>query len=83
VSADLKVVTMRDHSLREVSAMLRQTAENIDAGQYGEIGTCAMVLFGDKINVFGFGPDASGPTVHIVLCAGAAELQQSLRDHGK
>lgn len=81
MSAEL--VKLRENTLADVSAHLRKLADRIDAGEYGEVGCCAVALLGDELAVFGYGPDSAGPSTACTLHAGFLQLQQAMLEHGK
>lgn len=80
---ELKVVTIHDSNYRDTVKTLRLIADQIEAGQFGAVGCCAVVILGDRLEVFGMGPDSDGAAVHLVLCAGVARLQSTLLEHGR
>lgn len=81
--AALKVVSIHESNFRDAVTTLRLIADRIEGGDYGEVGCCALVVLGDALNVFGMGPDSEGPSVHYLLCSGAASMVQAALDHGK
>ena len=42
-------------NFRDISATLRRVADQIEAGEYGYIGTAALVLHGNTLEVFEIG----------------------------
>lgn len=79
MSAEL--VTLHEHSLHDVSAHLRKLADKIEAGEYGEVGCCAISMLADKLNVFSYGPDSAGPATACTLHAGFLYLQTAFLEH--
>lgn len=77
-----EVKTLYESNRVDVPASLRLIADEIERGDLGEIGTCAVVVMGSSLEVFGLGPDSAGPTIHLVLHAGANKLQHGLLEHG-
>lgn len=61
---------------------LRKLADDIEAGIYGEVATCAVTTFGDRLEVFGCGADSAGPTVALVLNAGALRIASEIERYG-
>ena len=63
-------------NLSDIPAMLRKLAEDIEAGDHGEVPICLVVLprGGDWPDIFGFGPD--GDTSDAALI-GHLELAKS------
>lgn len=80
---DLKVVTLHDSNFRDPVATLRSIADDIEAGRYGDVGTVALVLLGDTLEVFGLGRDSEGPSVGLLLHAGFLRLSRALEEHGQ
>ncbi|QWP79215.1 hypothetical protein J5226_12860 [Lysobacter sp. K5869] len=57
-----------------VAEVLRRVADKIDAGEYGDVGEGALVLYGNGLEVFGLG-SADGHGAHYLLCCGARRLE--------
>jgi hypothetical protein len=70
-------------SLAAVADHLRKVADKIDKGDFGAVGCCSVVVLGNKLNVFGFGSDAAGPSCAAVLMAGAHQLIETIVHHGE
>lgn len=79
---DLKVVPLYESNLRDPVATLRNIADQMEAGEYGEIGSVAMVVMGDTLEVFGFGADSETPTVALLLHAGFQKISTAIMNHG-
>ena len=79
---DLKVVgEIKPPDYRDPVKMLRNLADNIEAGDYGTVHTIAIATFGDVgLEVFGGGDDSVGPTVAMVFQAASMKMCQSLVD---
>lgn len=82
MSANLKVVSIYPSNFRDPAAALRSIADRIDAGELGEVGTCAVAIFADELTVYGSGPYSEGPTVHYLFCSAANFMQQQLTAYG-
>jgi hypothetical protein len=52
-----EIITLRDATLRDVPAMMRQLADEIEAGEYGKEPqvVCVVQIPGDYPAVFGWG----------------------------
>ena len=52
-----EVITLREHSLQDIPAMLRRCADRIEAGEHGTVTAMAAVaqIDGDDIQVWGWG----------------------------
>lgn len=84
---ELKVVTMREHSLRDISAQMRQLADRIDAGEFGAVVQAGAVLMGDTCEAFAWGdgingsdPAASGA---LLFQAAAHRVIAEIANHGR
>ena len=78
-----KVVTLYDSNYRDTVKTLRLIADQIEAGDFGAVGCCAIVVLGDRLEVFGMGPDSDGAAVQTVLSAGAYVLMREVAEHGR
>lgn len=79
---DLKLVTLRSTTIREVAPTLRKIADQIEAGKFGDVATCGLVLSGDAMQVFGMGPLSEAPMVALLLHAGFARLSKYVEERG-
>lgn len=79
----LTVVQLRDSNFRDPVATLRKIAEQIEAGKYGAVGSVAVVVLGDTMEVFGAGEDAEPPSTALLLHAGFLRLSRSVEEHGR
>lgn len=79
----LNVVPLYDSNHRDPAATLRKIADEIEAGEYGEVGSVAVVLLGDTMEVFGMGTDAEGPSIGMLLHAGFMRISKAIEEHGK
>lgn len=80
---DLKIVELYGSNIRDPVATLRRIADDIEAGVYGSVGSAGLVLLGDTMEVFGFGPDSEAPSVALLLHAGFLRLSKSVEEHGR
>ena len=80
---DLKVVEIYPHNFREPAATLREIADQIEAGRYGEVGCVGVVLLGDRVEVFGAGVDSAAPSVGLLLHAGFMRMSKAIEEHGR
>lgn len=72
----LELVEFPVTSLWDISAKLRVIADQIDAGDYGECTSCAVVLRGAKgLDVFGFGKEGDGTVVHYLLACAQRKME--------
>ena len=79
--ANLHII--HESTLRDPVAKLRELADSIEAGLYGDVGCVGVVLLGEKCEVFGFGPDSEAPSIALLLHAGFMKLSRSVADHGE
>lgn len=78
-----EVVTLYETNFREPVATLRKIADDIEAGSYGEVGSVAVVLLGDTMEVFGAGTDCEAPAIGLLLHAGFTRMSNAIEQHGK
>ena len=78
-----EVVELYPTNFRDPVATLRVIADEIESGKYGDVGTVALVLFGDTMEVFGMGVDSGGPTIGMLLHAGFSRISNALDYHGR
>ncbi len=69
----MKLLQFPVKKLEDAQTILRNIADEIDAGKYGEIECCAIVVMGEELSVFS---DSRMPDAHYTLCCGVAQLQQ-------
>lgn len=74
---------LRDTNYRELLPTLRKIADGIEAGKYGDVRQCAVVLFGDDLQVFGMGPDSEATSIGMLFSAAHLRLARALEEHGK
>lgn len=79
----LQVVPLREFNLRDIPNMLRQTADAIEAGSYGDVNEAALVLMGDTLEVFGWGRVQDGTSTATLLAAGNLRLVRSVERMGR
>lgn len=72
---DLKVVTLHATNFRDVAGTLRQLADDIEAGRYGDVESCGVVIHGDGLNMFGAGPNSEAPTIALLFHEGFMRLK--------
>lgn len=84
---NLKVVPMREISLREVAKNLRAVADQVEAGEYGDVRCCGLAMLGDEFYAFGFGDGVNGesvsPSVALLFQAGVTEISETVRKYGR
>lgn len=78
-----EVITLYETNFREPVATLRKIADEIERGEYGEVGCLAVALLGDTFEVFGAGVDSDGPAVSTLLQAGVTRIVNSIETHGR
>lgn len=78
-----EVVTLHQSNFRDPVATLRQIADGIESGVYGDVGCVAVALRGDSMEVFGAGEDSEAPSVAMLLHAGFMRLSNAIEGHGR
>lgn len=86
-SPDLKVVTLFEHSLRDVAGKLRQLADDIESGTYGEVTCLGVALMGNTFEIFGFGDGINGesvsPSIACLFRAGSMRIEKEIESFGR
>ena len=79
---DLKVVgEIKPPEYKDPVKMLRNLADDIEAGEFGVVHSIAIATFGDAgLEVFAGGDDSVGPTIAMVFQAASIKMCQSLVD---
>ena len=73
MSASLHVLPVP--GLQNIPELLRNIADAIERGEYGEVNEGALVLAGNAVEVFGLG-NADGPVTHYLLARGQRKLER-------
>jgi hypothetical protein len=79
----LNVVQFPTPDYKDAVKALRNIADEIEAGAYGDVSTAAIALFGDKLEVFGAGSDSEAPTVALLFSAAAARFAREIEEYGR
>ena len=79
----LSVVNFPVPDYRDPVKALRNLADEIEAGEFGDVGSCGVVVFGNTMEVFGSGPDSDGPTIALLFAAAAQRFAREIEQHGK
>lgn len=61
--------------LQNIPDLLRNIADEIERGEYGDVSEGALVLAGDQVEVFGLG-NADGTISHYLLARGQRKLER-------
>ena len=62
---------------------LRNLADQIEAGDFGEISSCGVVILGEGMEVFGSGPDSAAPTIALLFNAAALRFAKDIESYGQ
>lgn len=86
VSPDLKVIQMRESTLRDVPAVLRKIADEVERGEHGHVTCCAIAMLGQTFDVFACGDgiqqDGMGPSAALMFHAAALRFAKQIEQHG-
>lgn len=77
------VITLYKTNMRDPVASLRKIADDIEAGEYGEVGAVGVVLLGDTMECFGIGPDSEAPSIALLFHAALSRMSNAIESHGK
>lgn len=78
-----EIIEFDNTSQRDAVATLRKIANDIEAGQYGEVDSVAVCLLGDTFEIFGMGDDRTGEKVSLLFQAGVQRIANAVESHGK
>lgn len=81
--ADLKVVTLNESNFRDPVAGLRSLADQVENGEFGEVGQIGIVLLGDQMEIFGYGSDCEAPSIALMFQAAVLRFATTIEQHGK
>jgi len=79
----VKVIQFPTPDYRDPVKALRNLADQIEAGDFGEVTSCAVATFGDSLEVFGSGIDSDGPTIALMFQAAAHRFARELEATGQ
>ena len=79
----LNVVNFPVPAYRDPVKALRNLANDIEAGRYGDVSSCGVVLLGDRMEVFGSGEDSEGPTIALLFSAAAHRFAKEIEEYGQ
>ena len=79
----LNVVQFPTPDYKDPVKALRNLADEIEAGEFGDVTTCAIALFGERLDVFASGPDSEAPTVALLFSAAAHRFAREIEEFGK
>jgi hypothetical protein len=77
-----KLSVIHESSLCDVPAKLRLLADEIESGDLGAVGCCAVAVLGDQFTIYGFGEDSRAPSAHCLFHAAAVKLAMAFVEHG-
>lgn len=77
------VVSLYPSNFRDVAGTLRQIADQVEKGEFGDVETAGVVLFGSTLEVFGLGEESDALTVGMVLHAGFSRISREVEGHGR
>ncbi len=69
-----KLYALPSPGLRDIPAILRNIASEMEAGKYGQVDSAALVVSGDAIEIFGLGT-ADAVTAHFLFSLGARQIE--------
>lgn len=75
---------IRPPAYRDPVRMLRNLADDIEAGKHEEVTSIAIATFGDcGLEVYGGGVDSPAPTIAMLFHAAANKMSNSLIEFGE
>ena len=79
----LNVVQFPVPNYRDPAKALRNLADEIEAGRFGEVTSCGVVVFGDTMEIFGSGSDSEACTIALLFNAAAHRFAKEIEQHGQ
>jgi hypothetical protein len=79
----LKVVEIGIDNLRDPAKQLRNIADGIDAGEYGEVTSLAVAMLGNQLHIFGGGADYFAPSVALLMRAASLRMEREIEEFGR
>lgn len=83
MTAKLNVVNFPVPDYKNPVTMLRNLADQIEAGEFGEVNTIAIATFGQSLEIFGGGSDSEAPTVALLFNAAAMRFAREIEEYGR
>lgn len=83
MAAKLNVVDFPVPDYKNPVMMLRNLADEIEAGVFGEVNSIAIVTFGDGLNIFGGGCDSEAPTIALLCQAASHRFAKEIEEFGQ
>lgn len=77
-----KLINFPIPDYRDPVKALRNLADEIEAGEHGDVSSCGVVLMGDQMEVFGSGIDSDGPTIALLFNAAAHRFAREIEEYG-
>lgn len=81
--AEATILRLYETNFRDPVATIRTIADEIEAGKYGAVGSLALVLLGDQMEVFSAGEDSEPCSTALLLHSGFLRLSKAIEEHGK
>jgi hypothetical protein len=75
-----EIVTLYKSNIRDVPGTLREVADEIERGDYGDVSTLGVAVMGDRLEVFGAGDDSLGPSVALLFNAAALRIARAIEE---
>ncbi|MES2973383.1 MAG: hypothetical protein V4757_07230 [Pseudomonadota bacterium] len=72
------VYLVREHTLQDIPAVLREIADQVEKGEFGKATGCVVVLDSDGLEVFYAGTGEAAPNAHLLLHAGATKMMNAV-----
>lgn len=69
---------LRETNILNIPATLREIADSIEKGEWGEVKGCVVVADGEELNVSYAGSGEAAPNAHLLLHAGAAKMMHAV-----
>jgi hypothetical protein len=74
---NLKVITLQSSNFRDVPQTLRNIADGIESGNFGDVLQMALVLQGSQLDVFHAG-QGDAESAHLLLACGQRKFEHAI-----
>jgi hypothetical protein len=83
MSFPAEVIEFPNTSRRDTPTELRRLADEIENGTYGAVGSAALVILGDQMEVFAMGEDYEPCSIALLLHAAFSRFSKAVEEHGR
>ena len=78
----MKVIELKQPDYKEPAKALRNLADSIEKGVFGNVTSCGVVLLSDRLSVFGSGVDSKEADIALLFSAASLRFSADLESYG-